>query len=150
VKSKYWRLLREFTKNAARHIARLALQYRAAIVVDAPESESMQELRQSNSYPAERKALLNFGRLRGLIEGLAAWHGAPCIEARLYSTLCPQCGTKMTELQNRQVRCPRCGMEAHRDEVPAMWAQRRFDELLQAAKSQAPSFSAPVAPSAAL
>ncbi|MCC6020944.1 MAG: transposase, partial [Thermoproteaceae archaeon] len=129
-KSRLWRLLGEWTKEAAKFVVRLALQYRAAIVVDTPESESMQELKQSGSYPADRKALLNFGRLRRLIEGLAAWHGATCIEARLYSTLCPQCGTKMTELQNRQVRCPRCGMEARRDEVPAMWAQRRLDGLI--------------------
>jgi len=140
-KSKYWRLLREFAKSAARHIARLALQYRAAIVVDAPESGSMQELRQSGSYPADRKALLNFGRLRRLIERLAAWHGAPCIEARLYSTLCPNCGAEMLELQDRRVSCPRCGLEMHRDGVPAMWAQRRFDELLELSKSHT-SFSA--------
>ncbi|MCC6021240.1 MAG: hypothetical protein LM577_07745, partial [Thermoproteaceae archaeon] len=47
---------------------------------------------------------------------------------------------------DRRVRCPKCGLETSRDEVPAMWAMKRFDELLETAKSQSPSFSAPVAP----
>jgi len=37
--------------------------------------------------------------------------------------------------------CARCGLEMHRDEVPAIWAARRFDELLELAKSHT-SFSA--------
>ena len=145
-KSRLWRLLREWEGEAARHIVRLALQYRAAIVIDVPDDSSVRELRQSGGYPAEKKALLNFGKLRRLVKALAEWRGIPCIETRLFSTVCPNCGAKMLELQNRQVRCPRCGLEMHRDEVPIMWAQRRFDELLQAARSRTPSFSAPVAP----
>jgi putative transposase len=108
----------------------LALQYRAAIVVDAPNDESVRGLKESNSYPAGRKAMLNFGKLRRGLRELAEWHGAPCIEARLFSTACPNCGAKMLELQNRQVSCPMCGLEVHRDEVPAMWAQRRLDGLI--------------------
>jgi putative transposase len=142
-KSRLYRLLGEWRREAVRLIVKLALQYRAAIAIDVPDDSSMRELKKNNSYPADGKALLNFGKLRRLIEGLAEWHGVPYIEARLYSTVCPRCGTKMLELQNRRVGCPKCGFAAHRDEVPAMWAMRRFDELLQAAKSQAPSFSEP-------
>jgi putative transposase len=142
-RGRYWRLLREWAKEAARFVVRLALQYKAAIVIDVPESESIRELKQSESYPAGRKALLDFGKLRRWIRGLAEWHGVPYIEARLYSTICPRCQTRMLELQNRRVKCQKCGLEAGRDEVPAMWAARRFDELLKAAKSQLPSFSAP-------
>ncbi|MFZ8808466.1 MAG: hypothetical protein ACO2PN_10235 [Pyrobaculum sp.] len=47
---------------------------------------------------------------------------------RLYSTICPRCGRKMEELSSRRVRC-KCGFEAHRDEVPFYWAQKRFHEL---------------------
>jgi putative transposase len=122
---------------------RLAVQHRAAIVIDVPESESIQELKESEKYPAGRKALLDFGRLRRLIKKLAEWHGMPCIEARLYSTVCPECRAKMLELQNRHVKCTSCGLEAHRDNVPIMWAQKRFDELLELAKYQLPSFPAP-------
>jgi putative transposase len=142
-KSRLYRLLGEWQRETARFIVRLALQYRAAIAIDVPDDGSMRELKKNNSYPADGKALLNFGKLRRLIEGLAEWHGVPYIEAKLYSTVCPNCGTKMLELQNRRVGCPRCGLEAGRDEVPAMWAQRRFGELLKMAKSRTPSFSGP-------
>jgi putative transposase len=36
--SRYWRLLRERERDKAEFIIELALQYRAAIVVDVPES----------------------------------------------------------------------------------------------------------------
>jgi putative transposase len=140
-KSRLWRLLGEWEARAAGELVLLARKRKAAIVIDVPDDGSVRELKESDKYPAERKALLNFGRLRKLVRKLAEWHGIPCIETRLFSTVCPNCGAKMLELQNRQVRCPGCGLEAHRDEVPAMWAARRFDELLQIAKSQLPSFS---------
>jgi putative transposase len=140
-RSRLYRVLREWETRAAKKLVRLALQHRAAIVADVPDGGSIRELKESERYPAERKALLNFGRLRRLIEGLAAWHGVPYIEARLYSTVCPRCGARMQELQDRRVSCQKCGLEAGRDEVPIAWAQKRFDELLQTAKSQPPSFS---------
>ena len=140
-KSRLWRMLREWEVGAARELVWLARKRKAAIVVDVPDDSSMRELKQDNKYPAERKALLNFGRLRRLIEGLAEWHGVPYVEARLYSTVCPNCGTKMLELPGRRVRCPKCGLEMNRDEVPMIWAMRRFDELLKLAKSQFPAFS---------
>jgi putative transposase len=140
-KSRLWRMLREWEVGAARELVWLARKRKAAIVVDVPDDSSMRELKQSGKYPAERKALLNFGRLRRLIEGLAEWHGVPYVEARLYSTLCPRCGAKMQELPERRVRCPKCGLEMNRDEVPMIWAMRRFDELLKLAKSQFPAFS---------
>jgi transposase len=37
------------------------------------------------------------------------------------------------------MRCVVCGFEAHRDEVPALWAAKRFHELLT------PSFSSSAA-----
>jgi putative transposase len=141
--SRLWRLLRGWQKETARFIVKLALQYRAAIVVDVPENETIQELKEDNRYPAERKAPLNFGKLRKLIEKLAKWHGIPYIETRLYSTVCPRCGTKMKALQGRRVKCVQCGLEVGRDEVPIMWAMKRFDKLLDAAKSQSLSFSPP-------
>jgi putative transposase len=142
-KSRLYRLLREWEARAARELVLLARKRKAAIVVDVPESESVRELKQSNRYPAERKALLDLGRLRRRIRGLAEWYGVPYVETRLFSTICPRCQTRMLELQNRRVRCAQCGLEASRDEVPAMWAARRFDELLELAKSQPPLFPRP-------
>jgi len=39
----------------------------------------------------------------------------------------------MEEMPERRVKC-QCGFEANRDEMPALWAVKRFKELL-------PSFS---------
>jgi hypothetical protein len=86
------------------------------------------------SYKAERKVFLNLGRIRRRLQGLAEWYGIPFREERLYSTICPRCGRKMSVLPDRRVRCA-CGFEAHRDEVPALWAQKRFPDLIT------PSFS---------
>jgi len=55
--------------------------------------------------------------------------GLPYREERLYSAICPVCGLKMEEEPDRRVKC-QCGFETHRDEVPALWAQRRFRELI--------------------
>ena len=132
-KSRLWRLLRQWEDEAARKIVQLALRYKAAIIADVPRDESMRKLKESN-YATERKALLNFGRLRRHVKGLAGWHGAPYREERLYSTICPLCGGKMEEAPNRRVLC-KCGFEANRDEVPIHWAVKQFKELLT------PSFS---------
>ena len=131
-KSRLWRLLRQWEDETAKKIAQLALRYKAAIVADVPDDESMRELKEGR-YSADRKVFLNFGRLRRRIRGLAEWYGVAYREERLYSTICPVCGAKMEEEPNRRVKC-RCGFEAHRDEVPVAWAQKRFKELL-------PSFS---------
>jgi len=133
-KSRLWRLLRQWEDGTAKKIVQLALRYKAAIVADVPGDESMRELKESR-YSADRKVFLNFGRLRRRVKGLAEWHGVAYREERLYSTICPVCGAKMEEEPNRRVKC-QCGFKAHRDEVPALWAQRRFREL-----TQPPSFS---------
>ena len=138
-KSRLWRLLRQWEDETAKKIVQLALRYKAAIVADVPGDKSMRELKEGR-YSADRKVFLNFGRLRRRIRELAQWHGILYREERLYSTICHICGAKMEEEPNRRVKC-RCGFEAHRDEVPALWAQRRFIEL-----TQPPSFSAPICP----
>ncbi len=126
-KSRMWRLLRSWEDEAAKKLVHLALQYRAAVIVDVPEDSSVRALKEGG-YSPERKILLNFGRLRKRLKGLAEWYGIPYREERLYSTLCPRCGAKMSVLPNRNVRCA-CGFEAHRDEVPFHWAIKRFSEL---------------------
>jgi putative transposase len=132
-KSRIWRLLRTWEDDAVKELIWLARKRKAAIVVDVPDDESIRELKEGG-YASERKALLNFGRLRRKLRGLAEWYGVPLREERLYSTICPICGAKMEELPNRRVKC-QCGFEAHRDEVPFRWAMRRFRELTT------PSFS---------
>ena len=127
-KSRLHRLLRQFGDEAARKIVRLALRYKAVVVVDAPEDKSMRKIKEGR-YNSRRKALLNIGRLRRRIEQLAEWYGVPYREERLYSTVCPKCNSKMEELPGRRVRCPKCGFEAHRDEVPLLWAAKLFRQI---------------------
>jgi putative transposase len=133
IESRIWRILHEWENKAVRELVWTARKRKAAIVVDVPNDKSMRELKEGN-YKAEKKVFLNLGRLRRRLQGLAEWYGVPYREERLYSTVCPICGAKMEELPNRRVKC-QCGFEAHRDEVPFRWAQKRFRELTT------PSFS---------
>ena len=135
LKSRLWRILRQFEDKVVKKLVRLAVRYKAAVVADVPEDESLRKIKESN-YDPKRKALLNFGRFRRRLKGLAEWHGVPHREERLYSTVCPRCGAKMEEMQRRRVKCIKCGFEAPRDEVPILWAAKRFQELIQP-----PSFS---------
>ncbi len=126
-KSRIWRILKTWEDEAAKKLVQLALQYKAAIVVDVPKDKSIRVLME-NSYTSEKKIFLNFGRLRRKIRGLAEWYGIFHREERLYSKICPRCNEKMEELPNRRVRCV-CGFDANRDEVPAYWALRLFTTL---------------------
>ncbi len=138
VGSRLWRLLRRFEDEVAKKLVKLALQYKAAIVVDVPEDFSLRQLKEGK-YTPSKKIYLNLGRLKRRVKGLAEWYGVPYREDRLYSTICPRCGGKMEKLPNRRVKCQQCGFKAPRDEVPILWAQRRFSKL-----AQPPSFSHPV------
>jgi putative transposase len=127
-KSRLWRILRSFEVEVVKKLIQLALQYKAAIVADVPNDESIRELKENN-YSAEKKVFLNFGRMRKRLKRLAEWYGVPYREERLYSTICPHCGAKMEEQPSRRVKCKVCSFETHRDEVPFYWAQKRFHEL---------------------
>ena len=122
-KSRLYRILRQFEDDVAKEIVEAAVKKKAAIVVDAPEEESIRRLKEGKYVP-EKKAMLNIGRLKKRIEQLAEWYGVPYRETRLYSTVCPRCGAKMEELPSRRVRCPKCGFETMRDEVPLLWAAK--------------------------
>ncbi|MEM4965079.1 MAG: zinc ribbon domain-containing protein, partial [Pyrobaculum sp.] len=139
-KSRLWRLLRRFEDEAAKRLVELAIKQKAAIVVDAPKDESMRKLKEGRY---SKKIYLNIGRLRRRIRELAEWYGVPYRQARLYSTVCPRCESRMEELPNRKVKCL-CGFEAQRDLVPILWAQRRFSELVQPSSFSPNLLPAPV------
>ncbi len=135
VKGRIWRLLRAWEDEAVKELIWLARKRKAVVVVDIPDDETMKKLKEGN-YASEKKVFLNFGRIRRRLQGLAEWYGVPYREERLYSTVCPRCGGKMSVLPDRRVRCA-CGFEAHRDEVPFRWAQKRFPELISFSSSSA-------------
>jgi putative transposase len=122
-KSRIWRLLRAWEDDAVKELIWMARKRKAAIVVDVPDDKSIRELKEGG-YASERKVFLNLGRIRRRLRGLAKWYGVLYREERLYSTICPRCGGKMEEQPNRRVKCT-CGFEAHRDEVPALWAMKK-------------------------
>ena len=127
-KSRLWHLLRQWEDKTAKKIVEFAARFEAAIIADVPNDNSIRKLKEGK-YSAEKKALLNFGRLRHRIRELAERHSILYREERLYSTICPVCGAKMEEKPNRRVKC-QCGFEAHRDEVPIAWAVKRFHEVI--------------------
>ncbi|MGB9706135.1 MAG: zinc ribbon domain-containing protein, partial [Pyrobaculum sp.] len=129
-KSRLWRLWRQWSIEAAKNIVKLAMQYKAAVVVDKPMDKSIQELKEDNSVARKNKIYLNVGRFVKRLRELAEWYGVPYREERLYSTICPRCGAKMEELPNRKVRCVACGFNAPRDKIPILWAQKRFREIV--------------------
>jgi len=120
-KSSLLRRRRLWEDEAAEKIVRLALQYKAAIVVDASDVSEY----------------FDFGRLKRRVKGLAGWHGVPYREERLYSAVCPNCGGETEEAPDGRVKC-QCGFSAHRDEVPIAWAQKRFKELILSFSPDAP------------
>ncbi len=132
-RKRMWRILRNWEDEAVKRLVLLAIQYKAVITVDTPNYSSIRALMKS-SYSSKKKALLNFGRLRRRLKGLAEWYGVPHHEGRLYSTICPRCGGKMNALPNRRVRCA-CGFEAHRDEVPVLWATKLYPQLVSFSNS---------------
>ena len=121
--SRLYRLLRQFEDDVAKKIVKMAVQYKAVVVIDAPKDESIRKIKEGR-YDPQRKAMLNVGRLKKRIEQLAEWYGVPYREARLYSTICPRCESKMKELPGRVMRCPKCGFEAPRDKIPLLWAAK--------------------------
>ncbi|ABL88916.1 transposase, IS605 OrfB [Pyrobaculum islandicum DSM 4184] len=100
-------------------------------MVDTIEDESYRELKEGISSGVKKHYLDGLGQLRRRLQALAQWYGLSYLEERLYSTICPRCGAKMKELNNRRIQCPICGFNDNRDNVPLIWAKKRYWEILQ-------------------
>ncbi|ABL88392.1 transposase, IS605 OrfB [Pyrobaculum islandicum DSM 4184] len=134
LETKRYGVILDVVINAAREIIKLAREHQAAIVVDTMEDESYRELKERGGNGVRKHLLDGLGQLRKRLQALAQWYGLPYLEERLYSTVCPRCGAKMAVENGRFMRCPACGFRAHRDNVPVIWAERRYWELLQKTK----------------
>ena len=62
LRSRLWRLWRQWTVEAAKKIIKLAAQYKAAVVVDKPMDESIRELKEGEGVKPSAKKYLNVGR----------------------------------------------------------------------------------------
>jgi putative transposase len=115
-------ITRDRAQWLAAKLARKALKYRASVVIDDVLDESRRELLEERLPRGLVKLYLaGVKRFVKLLINQLQWHGTPYEFRRLYSTICPGCGTKMEELPGRVVRCGGCGLTVHRDLVPVMW-----------------------------
>jgi putative transposase len=107
----------------ASKLARKALRYRALLVIDDLIEESRRELLEEKLPPGVIKLLMsNLKRFVHQLETLAQWYGVPHRFKRLPSTICPICGSELTQLPGRIMVCENCGFKAPRDKVPMYWA----------------------------
>ncbi|ABL87819.1 paREP12 [Pyrobaculum islandicum DSM 4184] len=81
--------------NATREIIKLAREHQAAIVVDTMEDDTYRELKERSGNGVRKHFLDGLGQLRRRLQALARWYRLPYLEERLYSMVCPRCGTKL-------------------------------------------------------
>ncbi|ABL87822.1 transposase, IS605 OrfB [Pyrobaculum islandicum DSM 4184] len=144
LKSKRYRKIRAIVEQIASEIVKLAREHQAAIVVDTMDYETYIARKQSGESGDKKHLYDGLGQLRRRLKDLAQWYGLPYLEERLYSTVCPRCGAKMKREKKRIMCCPSCGFSDTRDNIPLLWAKRRYWEILQ--KIKQPVFSSVPAP----
>jgi putative transposase len=124
-RSRIYRITRDKAYFLASKLVRKALKYRAMLVIDDMTEESRKELLEEKLPPDVIKLLMsNLKRFVHQLEALAQWYGVPYRFRRLYSTVCPVCGYRLTQVEGRVMVCGNCGFRAPRDMVPMYWALR--------------------------
>jgi len=122
-RSKIYRITRDKAYFLASKLVRKAVKYRALLVIDDVIEESRRELLEEKLPPDVIKLLMsNLKRFVHQLETLAQWYGVPYEFRRLYSTVCPVCGSKLVQEDDRVMVCGNCGFKAPRDMVPMYWA----------------------------
>ncbi len=87
--------------------------------------ESRRELIEMKLPSGLRKVYLaETRRFVKLLIAQLEWYGVPYEFKRLPSTICPNCGSELTQLPGRIMICTNCGFKAPRDKVPIHWAMR--------------------------
>ncbi|GAB6945251.1 zinc ribbon domain-containing protein [Vulcanisaeta sp. JCM 14467] len=117
--------IQQVVDRVVRRIRRIARRRgkEPLVMIDTPSDES---LRNSSL----QRTLRSFAKY---LENILSWYGIYWEERRLYSTLCPVCGTelrlKMRTKNTRIMECPKCGFNADRDTVPLHWAIKSLSAL---------------------
>jgi len=87
--------------------------------------ESRRELIEMKLPSGLRKVYLaETRRFVKLLIAQLEWYGVPYEFKRLPSTICPNCGSELTQLPGRIMICENCGFKAPRDKIPIHWAMR--------------------------
>ncbi|NHW88584.1 MAG: transposase, partial [Archaeoglobales archaeon] len=48
------------------------------------------------------------------------------VEPKYTSSICPKCGSELSENRYRVLRCPECGLEEDRDRIAVLNIEKRF------------------------
>jgi len=120
---KLYAITRDRAYFLASKLVRKALRYRTLLIIDDVIEESRRELLEEKLPPDVVKLLMsNLKRFVHQLKTLAQWYGVPYEFKRLYSSVCPICGSELTQLSSRIMVCGNCGFKAPRDKVPIYWA----------------------------
>jgi putative transposase len=124
-RSRIYRITRDKAYFLAGKLVRKAVKYKALLIIDDVTEESRKELLEEKLPSDVIKLLMsNLKRFVHQLETLAQWYGVPYEFRRLYSTVCPVCGSKLVQEDDRVMVCGNCGFRAPRDMVPMYWALR--------------------------
>jgi putative transposase len=123
LRRKVYAYLRDFAQKKAHELALKAIRLRAEVLIDDMIEESRRELLEEKIPSGLRKIYLaEAKRFVKLLITQLQWYGVPYEFKRLPSTICPICGSELTQLQGRIMICENCGFKAPRDKVPMYWA----------------------------
>jgi len=124
-RSRIYRITRDKAYFLANKLVRKALKYKALLIIDDMTEESRKDLLEEKLPPDVIKLLMsNLRRFVHQLETLAQWYGVPYRFRRLYSTICPVCIHRLTQMESRVMVCGNCGFNAPRDMVPMYWASK--------------------------
>jgi len=122
LRSRAYRLIRAEAVFLARKLTKKALRYRAMVIIDDVDWESLKELLMRRYGKKISKLLLSgLKRFVKLLVTQLQWYGVPYEFKRLYSRKCPNCKHKLTQQKGRVMICTNRGFKAPRDMVPMYW-----------------------------
>jgi len=128
--SRIYRITRDKAYFLASKLVKKALKYKALLIIDDVTEETRKELLEEKLPPGVIKLLMsNLKRFVHQLETLAQWYGVPYEFRRLPSTLCPICGSKLVQKDDRVMVCRNCGFKAPRDMVPMYWASQEIERF---------------------
>jgi len=123
LRSRIYRLINEEAMFMVGKLVRKALRYKAKVVIDDVDWESLRDLLVRKYGRKVGKLLLSgLKRFVKLLVTQLQWYGVPYEFKRLYSKKCPNCEHELTQENGRVMVCSNCGFKAPRDMVPMYWA----------------------------
>jgi len=123
LRRKVYAYLRDFAQKKAHELVMKAIRLRAEVLIDDVIEESRRELIEEKLPSGLKKLYLMYTkRFVKLLATQLQWYGVPYRFKRLYSSICPNCGHELTQVEGRVMICENCGFKAPRDKVPMYWA----------------------------